>query len=333
MTTIRFHRVDNSEWGRYHSTWYKKFSKYLEQFFQVEWIDYYKNDYVGNSHINTINDIGSFEKNPPLCDVDCIIENLDTKKFTVLTFTEYFNSYVVHYLKSQNCQSLLSAHFNYHNIFYWLKRDMLVNCIDKVKPWIFGSFVEWDIQKYRNIRAETPIDKRNKDLFWKGSGIGSYRQTLKHLSEINIIDYQSIPIELYFEQLAKQKIALSFYMDLHKYTTPYDHPGEFCYRDMEYCALGVPFIRIEFKDSVHNGLIPNFHYISIPREHAHLVYSKDGDLGVANLIKEKYLEIINEDDLLSYISRNQQKWFNKNCLWPNSAELAIKLSGIDKWIT
>lgn len=333
MITIKFHRIDNKQWGRYHAIWFSKFAKYLEQYFTVEWKDYFDPDnQVASSRLELLSDIKGFDHNPPLSDVDCVIENLDTKKFVVLTFTEYFNSYVVHYLKSENCQKLLSAHFNYHNIYYWLKRDNLVHRLPDVRPWFFGSIDEWDINKYRSIRDTIPIEEQNKSLFWKGSGIGSYRKVIEILRDNNIIDTQTLPFDVYMQTLAKQKIALAYYMDLDRYDNPYDYPGEFCYRDMEYCALGVPFIRIEYKDCVHDGLIPNYHYISIPREKAYMVYKENGNDGVASLIQDKYNEIIDENDLLSYISINQKQWFDNYGMWPNSAKLAMTLSGIDKWI-
>jgi hypothetical protein len=333
MTKIRFHRVDNQGWGRYHAIWFKKFSKYLEQYFEVEWKDYYDpNNQVASARLEMQSEIGSFGYNPPLSDVDCVIENLDTKQFIVLTFTEYFNSYVVHYLKSPFCQKLLTAHYSNQNTYYWLKRDNVVHQLDKVSPWFFGSIDEWDINKYRNIRNETPETEYNDTIFWKGSGIGSYRKVIQILSDKRVLDTQTMPFDIYMETLAKQKVALAYYMDLDRYNTPYDYPGEFCYRDMEYCALGVPFIRIEYKDNVYDGLYPNKHYISIPREKAYSTYDKEGDEGVANLIIEKFNEVKDDRDLLRYISANQKEWFDKYAMWPHSAEFAMKLTGVDKWI-
>lgn len=333
MKTIRFHRVDNSGWGRYHAIWFKKFAKYLEKYFIVDWKDYYDpNSQMASSRLEMQSDIGSFGKNPPLSDVDCVIENLETKQFIVLTFTEYFNSYVVHYLKSPYCQKLLTAHYSNQNTYYWLKRDDVVHQLEKVSPWFFGSMQEWDIEKYRNIRDGIDPSEYVDSLFWKGSGIGSYRKVIEILSEKGELDTQTVDFDSYMTMLSKQKLALSYYMDLDRYNTPYDYPGEFCYRDMEYCALGVPFIRVEYKDNVYEGLYPNKHYISIPREKAYIAYEKDGNEGVANLIIDKFNDIKNDDKLLSYISKNQREWFDKYALWPNSAEFAIKLTGVDKWI-
>jgi len=329
MKTIRFHRVDNTDYGRYHLPWFKKFAEYCQQYFNVEWVNYAQASDQGAAEIQLQTTVGSFGYNPPLSDVDCVIENLETNEFVVLSFTEYFNSYVVHYLKSNLCQKVCLAHFSYHNIYHWLKRDYLVNKMDTVTPWFFGRFDDFDVDKYRSIRKNA--GELNKSLFYKGSGQG-YREALRFLDEKHIIDNRSVPFEQYLTELAHAKCGLSYYMDLDRYYTAFHHPGEFCYRDMEYMAIGVPYIRIEYKDAVYNGLLPNYHYITIPREYAYDAYNKFGNKGVADLIEEKYNDIIDDDHLLNFISNNQVKWFDTYAKWPNSAKFTITLTGIDKWI-
>ena len=329
MTTIRFHRVDNTDYGRCHSPWFKKFATYCQQYFEVDWINYATSTSQGSAQINLQSEVSSFGNMPPLSDVDCVIENLDTKQFVVLTFTEYFNSYVVHYLKSPLCQKVCSAHFSHHNIYHWLKRDNLLHKLDTVSPWFFGLFDEFDIDFYRNLRTNNL--ELNSKLFYKGSGQG-YRQVVGILHEREIVDYTSTSFNEYLTGISSAKCALSYYTDLDKYYTAFHHPGEFCYRDMEYMAIGTPFIRIEYKDSVYNGLCPNYHYISIPREYAYNAYHTLGNEGVANLIQEKYNEVIHEDSFLNYISKNSMKWFDETARWPNNAALTFELTGMSSWI-
>jgi hypothetical protein len=119
---------------------------------------------------------------------------------------------------------------------------------------------------------------------------------------------------------------------LDKYNTPFDHPGEFCYRDIEYTLLGVPYIRIEFKDTTFNPLLPNVHYISIPREKAYVAYEKYGDVGVADLYIERYKEIIDDEIFLSYISKNQLLWADNNLMGDNKYKLTFQLLELDKWL-
>jgi hypothetical protein len=329
MKTIRFHRIDNIDYGRSHGPWYKKFAEYCEQYFNVEWVNYAETTYQGTGTIQLQAELPHFGSTPPLSDADCIIENLETNKFVVLTFTEYFNSYVVHYLRSDNCEKLCSAHFSYHNIYHWLKRDNILHKLDNVSPWFFGMFETFDIDHYRTLRENTT--EFNSQLFYKGSG-QEYRKVINILHEQNIVDRNPVPFDTYLHELSTAKCGLSYYMDLDKYHTPFHHPGEFCYRDMEYMAVGTPFIRIEYKDAVYNGLIPNYHYISIPREYAHIAYHTEGNEGVAELIKQKYNEVINDEPFLNFVSKNGKEWIDKYARWPVSAEFTFKLTGLDKWI-
>jgi len=329
MKRIRIHRVDNVVYGRYHSPWFKKFAEYLKQHFDVEWVDYAKTPTDGSAIIELQNEINGFGKNPPLSDVDCVIENLDTGKFVVLSFTEYFNSYVVHYLKSELCQKILLTHFSYTNIYHWVKRDNLTDKLDFVKPWFFGKFDDFDYEFYRENRRN--VNSLNLQLFYKGSGQG-YREVVNILHSEGFTNRDSLPFDDYLKQMSESKIGLSYYMDLDKYSTPYDHTGEFCYRDIEYMSVGLPYIRIEYKDNLYDGLIPNYHYISIPREKAYVAYELGGNKAVVELIKEKYNEVINDDNFLKYISKNQMEWFDKYASWPNSAKFTMELSEINKWI-
>jgi hypothetical protein len=329
MKTIRFHRVDNKHYPRGHGPWFKNFSEYCKQYFNIEWIDYATEPDQGLANIELQTEVSSFGKTPPLSDVDCVIENLETNNFIVLSFTEYFNSYVVHYLKSNFCQKVCLTHFSYHNIFHWMQRDYLLNSMNKVSPWFFGVFENFDIDHYRQSRKN--CGELNTDLFYKGSG-QNYREVIEILHDRNLLDRSTVPFTEYLDKLTSTKCALSYYTDLDKYYTAFHHPGEFCYRDMEYLSIGVPYIRIEYKDAVYNGLLPNYHYISIPREYAYDAYRTDGNVGVANLIEEKYNQVIQEDDFLNFISKNQLEWYDSYAKWPQSAQFTIKLTGMDTWI-
>lgn len=329
MTKIRIHRFNNELWGRAHLPFFKAFDKYLSNFFEIDVIDYNKDGNTFNGLISTINEVSNFGNNPPISDVEYIIENISTGELKVLSVGEYFNSFVSHFAKSKTCSKVLLAHFNHTYLYDWMKRERSINCMNKVRPWIFFSFQEYDVEYFREVR--NTCDTFNEKLFWQGSGIDSYRKVIKLLQDTPYFQ----PIEptdnsTYLLKLARSKIALSYYMDLDKYVTPFDHQGEFCYRDVEYLSLGVPFIRIEYKDNVYDPLLPNHHYISIPREHAHLAYNSKGNEGVKQLILEKYLETVNDIDFLNFISTNQIVWYKKNI--ENKFELTFNLLELKEWI-
>jgi FkbM family methyltransferase len=327
---IRIHRFSNEVWGRSHLPFFKKFEVFLESFFDVEKVEYNKDGKTFEGPISTLKPVSVFGTNPPLSDVDCVIENLHTGEIKVISFGEYFNNYVGHYAKTKNCTKVLLAHFNWHNLYYWMKRENASEEMYKVRPWIFLPHQEYDFLYYRNQRDNNNL---NDKMFFLGSGIDDYRKCIRIIENEGYLQ-PIIPLSQseYLDKLSKTKIAVSYYQNLDRYRTPFDYPGEFCYRDVEYMSIGVPFIRVEFRDTTNDPWIPNYHYISIPRDIAHIVYEKDGEQGIANLYIEKYNEVINDNDFLNYISKNQKDWFDRNITSPNIEMLTFNLLDLQKWV-
>lgn len=331
MNKIRTHRFENPQWGRAHLPFFKKFDNYLTKYFDVESINYNTDEKTFSGEITLIKEVGNFAHNPPISDVECVIENLETGETKLISFTEYFNSLACHVAISESCTKTLLAHFNWQNIYYWMKRENAINKMNKVRPWIFLPFQEFDVLSYREKRNF--IEVFDDKMFWLGSGVDSYRKMIRIVEQKGFLQpINSTSHEQYLEKLINSKIGLSYYLDLDKYNTPYDHTGEFCYRDIEYISLGIPFIRIEFKDVTHDPLLPNHHYISIPREHAYFAYEKYGDEGVADLYIKRYQEVINDDEYLRYITKNQLNWSENNIINDSKEKLTFDLLELNKWI-
>ena len=328
---IRTHRYENVQWGRAHLPFFKEFDLYLSNFFEVESVNYNKDGNTFSGPITLINNVGNFGKTPPISDVECVIENSETGETKLLSFTEYFNSYACHIAKSESCTKTLLAHFNWGNVYYWMRRDQSVKSLTKISPWIFLPFQEFDVNSYRIKRGE--IKEMDERMVWLGSGVDSYRKMIRVVENKGYLQpIMNFSHEHYLDKLINSKIGLSYYLDLEKYNTPFDHPGEFCYRDIEYTLLGIPYIRIEFKDTTYNPLLPNKHYISIPREHAYVAYEKYGDEGVADLYINRYKEVINDSEFLEYITKNQIEWADNNILNNNKHKLTFELLELKKWI-
>jgi hypothetical protein len=331
MTKIRIHRFENELWGRAHLPFFRKFDKYLSNFFDVDVVNYNKDGETFSGKIELQTNISTFDNTPPISDVEYVIENLDTKEIKVLSFTEYFTHYVTHFAKSDPCTKILLVHFNWSHRYERMKRDRSVKDIDKVKPWIFLPYKEFDYDYYRDLRkSKTELQEK---LFYLGSGIDSYRKSVQIVETKGLLQRTgNYEFKDYLDKMISSKVGLSHYLDLDKYNTPFDHPGEFCYRDIEYMSVGLPFIRIEYKDSVHDPLLPNHHYISIPREKAYVAYEKNGDEGVADLYINKYLEVKDDQELLNFISKNQIEWFDRNIKSPNIEKLTFELLELNKWL-
>ena len=81
MVKIRTHRYENEQWGRAHLPFFKNFDNYLSNFFDVDSINYNKDGNTFNGKISLIRDVNNFGKNPPISDVECVIENFFGNKF------------------------------------------------------------------------------------------------------------------------------------------------------------------------------------------------------------------------------------------------------------
>lgn len=341
MTKLRIHRFENEKWGRYHLPWMKKFANYLmhgydvvENPFDVEVINYNKDGKTFSGRINMQTSIGEFGKTPPLSDVDCVYENLDTGEFAVTSAGKYFTSHVVHYAKSDLCTGIACGHFSQRYMREHLKKNQLLHKLNIVHPWFFGFFQDFDVDHYRSIRDN--CSERTDGLFfkgggWKGASDLAYRNVINILYNDGYLDPNSVRFDLYLTQLAKQGIAVSHYMDLDRFTAANKYPGEMCYRDIEMMAIGVPFIRVEYKSEVMGGFKPDYHYISIPREDAVVAHNKHQHRGVADLIIQKFNEIKNDQGFLDFISTNQRKWYDEYMRWPVSAVKTMQLLKMDIW--
>ena len=331
MKKIKLHRYENRIWGRAHLPFFKQFDEYLKNYFDVEIINYNTDDKTFSGPIKLENKIDGYGRTPSISDVECIIENPELNDIKVLSFTEYFNHYVCHFAKAKNCSKVLLAHFNWNHRFHWMNREKTLDGIEKIKPWIFLTFTKFNNELYREKR--NGIKDFNDKLFYLGSGIDQYRKSVLEVEKQGYLQPTgNFEFGQYIDKLIHSKIGLSHYLDLDKCMNPFEYPGEMCYRDIEYVSVGLPFIRIEYKDSLHDPLLANHHYISIPREDAYIAHSKKGDKGVADLYIQKYLEIKDNDEFLNFISKNQKDWFDKNIKSPNKEKLTFDLLELEKWL-
>ena len=317
---IRVHYIENEPWGREHIDYFRRFTEYLKTKFEVETKIYKPDEYL-----DLCVEIPLFGKNPKISDVDFIIENTKLKKIKIFSFTEYFLHYLTHWCKSEYVDSIHLSHFSYHWLYYWGKLDNNLQNIHKIHPFIFLSYKAFDPTPFRNKRV-------NDKLIFLGSGIDSYRETVKIVYEKGYLQpLTSVPRDEYLALLSKQKIGLSHYLDLNREVNYTKHTGELCYRDIEYMALGIPFIRMEFRDTTYEPILPNVHYIPILREECFLAYEKHGNKGVADLYIEKYLEVKNDEEYLNYISKNQIDWYDRNNKSPESEHQTYKLLNLKEW--
>jgi hypothetical protein len=135
-------------------------------------------------------------------------------------------------------------------------------------------------------------DKQNNELVFRGFLYGQ-RYALANSKKIKIVDEKIMPENLYFDDLTKNKVCLSL-----------NGAAEICNRDIEILSAKSVLFRPILKQKFHNDLIPDFHYVGFE-------YNDDPNIQV-DIILEKYNEIKNNDEYLTFISENGYKWFLEN---------------------
>lgn len=87
--------------------------------------------------------------------------------------------------------------------------------------------------------------------------------------------------------------------------------GEICHRDIEYMAMGVPMLKFEYMANLSPKLIPNVHYISIPRIDTHpFEGERSGGQKYADLYIQRFLEVKDDKEFLQFISKNAMEYYD-----------------------
>lgn len=133
--------------------------------------------------------------------------------------------------------------------------------------------------------------KPNNFLHFRGYLYGS-RLSLSENTEIEVVS-QRLNFDAYIKELTNNKICLSL-----------NGAGEICNRDIEILGSRSVLFREKLNQSFHNSLVDGIHYISFE----HDVDPKKQ----VKLIVDKFNEISDNLELLSYISENGYNWFKEN---------------------
>jgi hypothetical protein len=151
-------------------------------------------------------------------------------------------------------------------------------------------------------------NKPNNELSFRGFLYG-IRKSLSELNEINITQEKLDPID-YYNELTNNKICLSL-----------NGVAEICHRDIEILSAGSVLLRPLLKQKFHNELIPNVHYIPFDESF--------DPAEQMEIIKEKYNEIKDNDDLLREVSKNGYQWYRENGTPQSNVDILKNILNID----
>lgn len=154
-------------------------------------------------------------------------------------------------------------------------------------------------EKRKNMKYEEMIDK----MFMLFT---SHRPDPFVLREMGICSEAmgSLWYEPYLEEAIKYRIGLSI-----------SSLAEITYREIEYMAIGLPNMRLEYATDLDPPLIPNYHYICVERDgipyDCHL--DRHGGPKYVEAYKKRFFEVKDDYKFLEFISNNAREYYMKYC--------------------
>jgi len=313
LTRIRIHNPCNEYTRHYrqYNLFWDRLTEKLSELFDVDENRYHATANHGFTEVQ-LQDLAPVG----LQESDYIIENLDNGEFCFISTADVLHGNVVREQDNPRLKKVLFASWGEDAMYENIKPHNL----EKYSPWIHfqSGFTELDAFYYK--RKYSP--PKNKKLYFRGN-INS-RPVLQYFSPNLLTDTNLIgkTPEDYFDELIKYHVGLAV-----------GGVAEFCYREVEYMAIGMPFIRFVYNNRLKVPLIPNVHYIAIDRP-TDLPENKDR-LGLkkhVELIEKRYLEVVDDKQFLQFISKNAREYYTKYIRYPNDVNLAIEYLGIYDWV-
>jgi len=239
--------------------------------------------------------------------VSYIIENNETKKFMVIDYSDDC-AQVFGLTTFKNFAGILSSQHNQYKIDKDIRDENLRKLILPINyretNWNFGQYYD-TVQEYRK---SITLDKR---LHFRGSVYPNLRDSIILMLRNNSKNVH-IGGRTHFDEYIQESVM--FKLTLSMGMSPYS--SDICYRDIEMFGLGIPVLRPEFRIKMQDPLVPNVHYISCDIDlDPYTLWTTDHQR-TANQIYDRYLEVIEDDEFLTYISNNAREWYLRNMTEP-----------------
>jgi hypothetical protein len=248
------------------------------------------------------------EDNFLLLECEYVIEFEDTGEFYIMSVSDDLTHAILNELNNPLLKKVLISQYLPEQIDGYIKRE------DKTSPWIYFPCTIDDLEQHY-IKRKGKIELIDKMVF-RGTSLDD-RTILNNLSK-NIFDGPR-PIggpDTYFDNIINYKVGLSV-----------AGRGELCYRDIEYMALGIPFLRFEYNTKLNPNLIPNYHYISVDRP-KDLIKDRLGNEDHSKMLEKRFLEVKDDTEFLNFISNNARNYYETYLSRENRVAHTLNLFGL-----
>lgn len=300
---------DITRYVRNYNYFWDCLTEYLRGYFEVEENRDFENAHTERKKITLEKEISN---DMLILDCEYIIENKENGEFHILSVSDTLTHASLNERANPFCKTVLFSQFHPKYIEAHTKEYFY-----KYRPWVYFQCLHQDLDVWYFKRKY--VKNKSNTLYFKGTSHQD-RTFLFHLDSNYVSNFNPIDSSSYFNELIHHKLALSL-----------DGRGEFCYRDIECFACGVPIIRFEYESVLAQPLIPNYHYISIPRPSDMVLY-RHGTKEHAEILMKKYFEVINNDELLDFVSKNAREYYEKNLTFNKILKNTHSMLNLNNWL-
>lgn len=321
MTRLVIHQPKNFESRRYryYNLVFDAIVARLKEKFDVLECGYYK--YANQGYSPTLllhNNARYSDTSIQLLECEMIIENYETKEIKVLSASDDLTGAILNFRGNPLLTKTLVAQFDRKKIESHMPNE---DDRKKICPWVYFPTNDYDFHSLATTRTNRMFTGNIIPKFYfRGSSL-EVRRIVKGFSPELFTGGGPIGgFDSYTEELLNYQMGFSI-----------AGRGEFCYRDVEYMAMGIPFIRFEYNSEMAVPLIPNRHYISVPRP-TNAPYDRDLTAEHAHLIENRFLEVRDDTKLLMLVARNAWNYYYNYIKMDNCVDHTLKLLEMDNWL-
>lgn len=278
------------------------------------YIDAHKNRFL----ITLLGDDKHISKSVGLLECEMILENYDSKELKILSVSDYFSETNLGLFNSEmyhsRVKTVLMSQFNRQSL---LAHTTNKNIDNVYKPWIYFPSNLYNLDYFYHKRQSAQlIDK----FYFRGSGF-EHRPLIKLFTpNLFVGGYPIGNFDTYAEEAITYKVGFSC-----------AGSAQFCYRDIEYMAMGIPMLRFKYTNEMTPPLIPNYHYISVePPLEKEEEYKADQTH--ADLIEQKFLTIKDDSEFLQFISNNARKYYLDYIHGNEGVNHTLQLLDVNEWL-
>lgn len=244
--------------------------------------------------------IDKFDYDMPDCELIIHDENQDILKS--ITWSEGQTGILDIYKERSNKKDILLL----TQQAYWFPPNYDYSIYNfTIKPTTFYTFVPYiNYNHFYNLRKFKSFDNLIDKMFFLSTTRREDPFVLRERGLCNESSGHGLPIHDYLKLAIDYKLGLSI-----------SSRAEMCYRDIEYMAIGLPMIRLEYMTKLHPTLIPNYHYVSIPRDGFDWSTDADrtGGLNYIDAYTKRFFEVKDDKKFLDFISNNARQYYLENC--------------------